>query len=162
MTQTQINKINKAKHKGHGVTITMSQTQIRYNTKIEGGSLALLAGLLARAAPIAKTLGSTLGLSALSGAAQTGIQKLLGGGLYLNKKGHTIRVQSDGKGLFLYPANGKGLETAEDGLYLKPQGQWVKGKSLLLGSKSPLKTYQYLAGYCKTYKEYYSYKHEHP
>ena len=137
LTQTQIKKITKAKNEGRGITISLSQTQIKYNKKIKGGSLAALAGILARAAPIAKAILPTLGLSALSGATQTGIQKLLGGGLYLNKKGHTMQVQSDGKGLFLYPTSGKGLKG--DGLYLKSQGKWVNGEGLLLGSNSPLK-----------------------
>ena len=117
LTKTQINRINKAINEGRGITISLSQTQIKYNTKMKGGSLAALAGILARAALIAKTLGTTIGLSALSGAAQTGIQKLLGGGLYLNKNGHTMQVQSDGRGLFLYPTSGKGFKG--DGLYLK-------------------------------------------
>ena len=139
LTKTQIKKIQKAQNNRKGITITMSKTQLRYNKKIKGGSLAVLAGLLARAAPIAKTLGTTLGLSALSGAAQTGIQKLLGGGLHLKRNGHTMQIKSYGKGLYLHPFNGKGLKSTEDGLYLKSQGKWVQGEGLILGHNSPLK-----------------------
>ena len=139
LTMRQIDKIHNAKDEDKGVTITMSKTQLLYNKKMKGGSLAVLAGLLARAAPIAKTLGTTLGLSALSGAAQTGIQKLLGGGLYLKRNGHAMQIESDGKGLYLRPFNGKGLKSAGDGLYLKSQEKWIQGEGLILGQNSPLK-----------------------
>ena len=140
LTMRQVNKIHNAKHKNKGVTIHMSKTQINYNKKIKGGAIPIaLAAFMAKAAPIARAILPTLGLSALSGATHTGIQKLLGGGLYLKKGGEVCKVESDGKGLFLYPTHGQGLKSSGDGLYLKSQGKWVDGKGLLLGSNSPLK-----------------------
>ena len=66
----------------------MSLNQLKHNTKIEGGFLGLLAGLAARALPmLAKTVLPALGVGALSGLASTGVQKAMGSGLYLEKKG---------------------------------------------------------------------------
>ena len=100
LTMRQIDKIHNAQIEDKGVTITMSKTQLIYNKKIKGGSLAALAGILARAAPVARAVApvaraaaTTLGLSALSGATQTLIQKLMGGGLYIKKNGHTIHAK---------------------------------------------------------------------
>ena len=66
----------------------MSSSQLKHNTKIEGGFLGLLAGLAARALPmLAKTVLPPLGVGALSGLASTGVQKAMGSGLYLKKEG---------------------------------------------------------------------------
>ena len=80
----------------------------------------LLAGLAARALPmIAKTVLPALGVGALSGLASTGVSKAMGSGLYLKKGGLVNRVEKDGRGLYLSPYKGKGLNSYGDGLYLK-------------------------------------------
>ena len=66
----------------------MSKKQLKYNLKVEGGFLGLLAGLAARALPmIAKTVLPALGVGALSGLAPTGVSKAMCWGLYLKKGG---------------------------------------------------------------------------
>lgn len=121
LTKGQVNKLAKAYQNGKATTtIRMSKTQIKHNLKVEGGFLGLLAGLAARAAPLLlKTVLPALGVGALSGLATTGAQKLIGNGLYLKKGGCVCKVETDGKGLYLGPPGGSGLESAGDGLYLK-------------------------------------------
>ena len=63
------------------------QKQLKYNIKVEGGFLGLLAGLAARALPmIAKTVLPALGVGALSGLASSGVQKAMGSGLTSRKE----------------------------------------------------------------------------
>ena len=89
----------------------MSSSQLKHNTKIEGGFLGLLAGLAARALPmIAKTVLPALGVGALSGLASSGVQKAMGSGLYLRKGGCVCQVETDGSGLYLKPYKGQGLK----------------------------------------------------
>ena len=47
-----------------------------------------------------------LRVGALSGLASTGVQKLIGNGLYLKKGGHVCQIETDGKGLHLGPTSG--------------------------------------------------------
>ena len=56
LTQSQVNKINKAFQLGKSVTIKLSKAQLKYNqNKVEGGFLgALLSGLRTVALPIIK------------------------------------------------------------------------------------------------------------
>ena len=42
-----------------------------------------------------------LGVGALSGLASTGVQKLIGNGLYLKKRSGVCRIETDGEGLYL-------------------------------------------------------------
>jgi len=66
--------------------------------KTEGGFLSLLPGLASRAIPlIAKTVLPALGVGALSSLASTGVQKLVGDGLYIKKGGCVCEVETDGK-----------------------------------------------------------------
>ena len=65
-----------------GITIRMSKTQLFYNTKIEGGFLPALSGLIPF---LTGTVLPALGVGALSGLASIGVQKLIGNGLYLKK-----------------------------------------------------------------------------
>ena len=58
------------------MSIRMSKTQI------EGGFLPALAGLISF---LTRTVLPALGVEALSGLASTGVQKLIGNGLYLKK-----------------------------------------------------------------------------
>ena len=49
------------------------------------------------------------------------------------------RIETDGEGLYLGPARGKGFETVGNGLYLMKQGELYDGKGLILGPNSPIK-----------------------
>ena len=140
VTESQAKTLAKAHENGEGITIRMSSKQLKYNMKVEGGFLGLLAGLAARALPmLAKTVLPALGVGALSGLASTGVQKAMGSGLYLKKGGLVSQVETDGHGLYLKPYKGKGLNSYGDGLYLKQGGKLYDGKGLLLGPNSPFK-----------------------
>ena len=79
VTQSQLNKLNKAKQAGKGVNIKMSKIQVRHNMKVHGGILPLLAGLASQAIPfITGTVLPALGVGALSSLASTGVQKNYG------------------------------------------------------------------------------------
>ena len=49
------------------------------------------------------------------------------------------RIETDGEGMYLGPASGKGFETVGNGLYLMKQGGLYDGRGLILGPNSPLK-----------------------
>ena len=132
LTNSQFNKLQKAKEQGKGITIRMSSKQLKHNMKTEGGFLGLLAGLAARALPmIAKTVLPALGVGALSGLASSGVQKAMGNGLYLKKGGLVAQVETDGSGLYLKPYKGKGFGSYGDGLYLKKRGKIYDGSGIL-------------------------------
>ena len=138
VTNSQAKKLAKAHENGKGITIRMSSSQLKHNTKIEGGFLGLLAGLAARALPfVAKTVLPVLGVGALSGLASTGVSKAMGSGLYLKEGGRVCQIETDGHGLYLNTYKGKGLKGCGDGLYLKQGGKLYNGKGLLLGPNSP-------------------------
>ena len=80
-----------------------------------------------------------LGVGTLSGLASTGVQKLIGNGLYLNKGGSVCRIDTDGEGLYLGPTSAKGFETVGNGFYLMKQGGLYDGRGLVLGPNSPFK-----------------------
>ena len=65
-----------------GLKIRMSKTQLADNAKIEGGFLPALAGLILF---LTATVLPALGVGSLSGLASSGVQKLIGNGLYLKK-----------------------------------------------------------------------------
>ena len=132
LTKSQVTKIAKAYQGGKGTTIKMSKSQLAHNKKVEGGFLGMLASLAARALPmLAKTVLPALGVGALTGLASSGVQKVMGQGLYLKKGGCICQVETDGKGLYLGPVSGSGFDSVGDGLYLKNGGQLYDGKSLL-------------------------------
>ncbi len=141
LTNTQLNKIKKAIDNKKGVRLDMSKTQLEYNIK-HGGFLGALAGLASRALPmIASKVLPALGIGALTGAAQTGVSKLLGSGLYLKKGGCVCQIEPYGEGLILKPYNGRHNLTRDgfyngEGLYLKKgDGLFDIFKSIpLLGS----------------------------
>ena len=83
--------------------------------KIEGGFLPMLAGLIPF---LTGTVLPALGVGALSGLESTGVQKLIGNGLYLKMEGRVCQIETDGSGLYLGPTSGKGFETVGNGLYL--------------------------------------------
>ena len=132
LTNSQVNKITKAYEGGKGITIKMSKSQLAHNKKVEGGFLGMLASLAPRALPmLAKTVLPALGVGALTGLASSGVQKVMGQGLYLKKGGCVCQVETDGKGLNLGPVSGSGFAAVGDGLYLKKGGKLYEGKSLL-------------------------------
>ena len=85
----------------------MSKTQLAHNAKIEGRFLPALAGLIPF---LTGTVLPALGVEALAGLASSGVQKLIGNGLYLKKGGSVCRIETDGKGLYLGSASGKDLK----------------------------------------------------
>ena len=89
-------------------------------------------------------LPSLAGVGALSGLASTGVQKLFGNGLYLKKGSGVCRIETNGEGLYLGPASGKGFETIGNGLYLMKQGGLYDGRELILGPSSPFKNIRIL------------------
>ena len=104
--------------------------------KTEEGFLPALAGLIPF---LTGTVLPALGVGALSGLASTGVQKLIGNGLYLKKRGSVCQIETDGKGLYLGPTSGKGFETVGNGLYLMKQGGLYDGRGLILSTNSPFK-----------------------
>ena len=88
---------------------------------------------------LTETVLPALGVEALSGLASTGVQKLIGNGLYLKKGSGVYRIETDREGLYLGPASGKGFETVGNGLYLMKQGGLYDDRGLILGSNSPFK-----------------------
>ena len=108
--------------------------------KLDVGFLPLLAGLAAKAIPfLTGTLLPALGVGALSWLVSTGAQKLTGNGLYIKKGGCVCQIETDGKGLYLSHANGRGFKTLGNGLYLKRQGGLYDGSGLILSPNSPFK-----------------------
>ena len=132
LTNSQVTKITKAYQGGKGITIKMSKSQLAHNKKVEGGFLGMLASLAARTLPmLAKTVLPALGVGALTGLASSGVQKVMGQGLYLKKGGCVCQVETVGKGLYLGPVSGSGFAAVGDGLYQKKGGKLYDGKSLL-------------------------------
>ena len=80
-----------------GMTIRMSKTQLAHNMKIEGGFLPALAGLIPF---LTGTVLPVLGVGGLSGLASTGVQKLIGNGLYLKKGSGVCPIETDGEGMY--------------------------------------------------------------
>jgi len=141
LTQRQKEKLVKAYENKKGITIKMSKTQVAFNKTVKGGFLPLLLGLAAKVLPILTgTVLPALGVGALSGLASTGVQKIMGNGLYLKKGGCVCRIETDGEGLYLGRAPSEnGLAKYGDGLYLSKRGQISDGRGLLLGENSPFK-----------------------
>ena len=73
----------------------MSKMQLAHNMKIEGGFLPALAGLILF---LTGTVLPALGVGALSGLASTGVQNLIGNGLYLKKWVVCVRLKLMRKG----------------------------------------------------------------
>ena len=105
LTKSQVDTLVDTYEEKKGVTIRMSKTQLVHNAKTEGGFLPALAGLIPF---LTETVLPALGVGALSELASAGVQKLIGNGLYLKKRGIACQIETDGKGLYLGPASGKG------------------------------------------------------
>ena len=96
----------------------------------------MLAGLIPF---LTGTVLPALGVWALSGLASTGVQKLVGNGLYLKNGGRVCQTETDGSGLYLGPKNGKGFETVGNGFYLMKQGGLYDERGLIVGPNSSFK-----------------------
>ena len=114
----------------------MSKTQLADVMKIEEGFLLALAGLVPF---LTGTVLPALGVGALSRLASTGVNKVIGNGLYLQKGGRVCQDETDGEGLYLGPTSGKGFETVGNGLYLMKQGGLYDGRGLILSPNRPFK-----------------------
>lgn len=133
LTSSQIKRLERAKLIGKSnVTIRFSRKQLKSNMEHTGGFLGMLAGLAAKALP---ALATGLATCLASGAAK----KLVGGdGLYLQKKGHCIRIDPvKGKGLYLSPR--KRVERIGDGLFIRRGSTYHPGSGLIFGANSPFK-----------------------
>ena len=71
LTKSQVNRVVKAYEEKKGITIRMSKTQLAHNSKIEGGFLPALAGVILF---LTGTVLPALGLGTLSGLASSGVQ----------------------------------------------------------------------------------------
>ena len=85
-----------------------------------------------------------LGVGALSGIASTGVQKVIGNGMYLKKRSGVCLTETDGQGLYLGPTSGNGFGTVWNGLYLMKQDGLYDGRGLILGPNSPFKKSPFL------------------
>lgn len=143
LTQAQINKMKTAYQSGTGVTIKMSRTQLKHNTKVEGGFIGAILPFLATAGKfLLSSVLPSLATGLLSGVGSAAgskvVDKLSGSGvMYLKKNGMGCKVVPAGQGLYLAPWN-KGGSIGE-GLYMKNgSGRYTKtGSGLLLGPNSP-------------------------
>ena len=130
LTISKLDGLVKAYEEKKEMKIRMSKTPLATNMKIEGRFLPALAALIEF---LPGTVLPALGVGALSGLAITGVQKLIGNFLYLKKGDHVCWIETDGEGLYLGAASGKGFETVGDGLYLMKQGGLYDGRRLILG-----------------------------
>ena len=73
----------------------------------------------------------------------------MGSGPYLKKGGCVSQVGTGGSGLYLKPYKGRGLQSYDDGLYLKQGGKLYDGKGLLLGPNGHLPIYLFWELSCK-------------
>ena len=142
LTNSQLDRLVEAYEQKKGMTIRMSKTQLAHNKKVDFYQRWLI--------PFpTETVLPALGVGALSGVASTGVQKLIGNGLYLKKGSGVCRIETDGERLCLGPTSGKGFETVGNGLYLMKQGRLYDGRGLILGPNSPLKKSPFLVWFCR-------------
>ena len=106
------------------------------NMKIEGGFLPALAWLIPF---LTGTVLPALEVGVWSGLANTGVEKLIGNGLYIKKGTGVCRIETDWERLYLEQISGKGYETVENGLYLMKQCGLYDGRGLILGPNSQFK-----------------------
>ena len=71
--------------------------------------------------------------------ASTGVQKVIGKGLYHKKGGRVRQIETDRSGLYLGPAIDKGFETVGNDLYLMKDGGLYDGRRLILSPTSLFK-----------------------
>ena len=95
LTKSQVDRleVEEAYEEKKGMTIRMSKTQLAHNMKIEGGFFPALVGLIIF---LTGSVLPDLEVGALSGLASTGVQKLIGNGLYLKKGSGVCRIETNG------------------------------------------------------------------
>ena len=149
LTLVQINRLDKALAEGRRVQIRMIARQVAKNVSYNGGFLAALAPLIARALPLTArvlpTIMSGLATGLLSGGVHKAIKGngVVGDGLYLHKHDKCYLVQKlKGNGLYLAP-HPRIVEG--DGLFLKHGNDISDGAGLLMGKNSPFKNIPVLA-----------------
>ena len=59
--------------------------------------------------------------------------------MYVKKGSRVCQIETDGRGLYLGPASGKGYETVGNDLYLMKQGGMYDGRGLILAHNSSFK-----------------------
>ena len=80
---------------------------------------------------LTETVLTALGVGGLSVLASTGVQKLIGNGLYHKMRGSVCQIETDGKGLYLEPTSDKGFETVGNDLYLMKLGGLYDRRELI-------------------------------
>lgn len=148
VTQAQANRLANAYQNGTGMILKLSKTQLKHNSKIEGGFIGAILPLLATAGRfLASSVLPALATGALTGVGAAAgskiVDKISGNGLgsgivYIKRGGQCYKLAKQGNGLYLraYP---KGSSLGE-GLYLKSgSGYESVGAGLLLGDQSPFK-----------------------
>lgn len=121
LTPTQVSRMCKAIHARKGIVLNLSKAQItKMAQMVKGGFLPFLAGLLPAITAALPTIGTTLGLGALSGAAGFGAQKLLekatGSGLLDGAIKGAIRGNGMcGDGLYTIGNTGRGYDYSQMG-----------------------------------------------
>ena len=107
LTKSQVDRLVEAYEEKKGLTMRMSKTQLAHNAKIEEGFFPALAGMIPF---LTGAVLPALGVEALAGLASTGVQKLIGIGLYLKNGSGACWIETDGEGLYLEPASVKDLK----------------------------------------------------
>jgi len=141
LTQAQIKKMMKAYHRGTGMMLKMSKTQLEHNMKVEGGFLPALLGILGPF--LLKTALPAIATGALTGLASTGISKALGSSIdggsvvYIKRGGRCYKMGVQGSGLFLKPYSGAKLQSVGEGMFMRT-GSGVTSAAGLITGDSPI------------------------
>ena len=144
VTQSQLNNLKQAKETGKGVTIKLSKTQVAHNMKVRGGFLPLLASLASQAVSfLTGTVLPASGVGALSGLASTGVQKIMGNGLFLKKGGGVCEIDTDGKRLLLEPVKGNVLAKKWRWLVFEKTRKSVRRQRIVVRSKQSFQKHTY-------------------
>ena len=101
----------------------------------------MLAGLIPF---LTETVLPALRVGALSELASTGVQKLIGNGVYLKKRSRVCQIENDGRPLYLEQTNATGFETIGNDFYSMKQGGLYDGRRLIVGPNSPFKISPFL------------------
>jgi hypothetical protein len=141
LTQAQINKMMKVYHRGTGMMLKLSKTQLEHNMKVDGGFLPALLGILGPF--LLKTALPAVATGALSGLASTGISKALGSSInggsvvYIKRGGRCYKMGVLGSGLFLKPYSGGKLQSVGEGVFMRTGSGVTSAEGLITGD-SPI------------------------
>ena len=92
ITKSQLERLVNAYKAKKGMTTKMSRTQLAYNLKVDGGFLPMLAELIPF---LTEPVLPALGVGELSVLATTGVQKVIGIGLYLKNIGRLCQIETE-------------------------------------------------------------------